>query len=617
MNKDAIIKISKNGPYVVTNLEGLKDIDGCIGRIGEPAVALCRCGESKSKPFCDGTHGRIDFSGEKLEERVPRKLDDYVGMEITIHDDRGICSHAGFCTDGLPKVFRMRTEPWIEPNGASFEEIVETIRKCPSGALSYTVNNIKYDEYYDKPEIELAENGPLLVKGSIILEDEDKPETTDHYALCKCGHSKNKPFCSGQHWCLKTNEYGKLQDRLNYKADEDLEFDNKVEVIKRLAESGKSENSSMRTLEKFVDFKSILFKGVQLQRMPLNEEVAVNLKTIIGKRAKYPLVLDLPFYVSHMSYGAISKEAKVALAKGSSLVGTAMCSGEGGMLPESREAARIYIYEQGTAAFSYDEDIMKMADAVEIKIGQGVKPGIGGHLPKEKVTPEIARIRKLEVGEEFIAPARLAGVDSIDDLINRVGRIREVIDGRPVGIKLAAGHIEEDLEFALRADPDFITIDCRGGATGSTPSFIKDNVGVPAVFAIRRARKYLDSVGSDVTLCVTGGFRDSSDIAKGLALGADAVALATASLIAIGCRQSRICHTGTCPTGIATQDESLRALFNEKKALLGFENFYRGTAEELKAFARSNGKDDIHLLGVDDLITTSLEVSENIDVIHV
>lgn len=617
MNKDTIIKVPKNGPYVVTNLDGLKDIDGCTGEIGEPAVALCRCGESLSKPFCDGTHGKIGFSDEKVEDRVPRKLDEYVGKEIIIHDDRGICSHAGYCTDGLPKVFRMRTEPWIDPDGASLEEIIETIRKCPSGALSYTVDNIKYDEYYDKKEIELAENGPLLVKGSIKLEDDDQPETDDHYALCKCGHSRNKPFCSGQHWCLKTNEYGKLQDKLNYRSDEDLDFDNKVEVIRRLAESGKSINSSMRTLEKFVDFKSILFKGVQLYRMPLNEDVEVSLKTVIGKRARKPLVLDLPFYVSHMSFGAISKEAKVALAKGSALVGTAMCSGEGGMLPESREAARFYIYEQGTSAFTYDEEVMKRADAVEIKIGQGVKPGLGGHLPKEKVTSEIAKLRKLKVGEESIAPARLAGVDSIDDLIKRVSRVREVIDGKPVGIKLAAGHIEEDLQFALKADPDFITIDCRGGATGSTPVFMKDNVGVPAVFTIRRARKYLDSVGSDVTLCVTGGFRDSSDIAKGLALGADAVALATASLIAIGCRQSRICHTGTCPTGIATQDESLRALFNEKKALLGFENFYRGTGDELKAFARSNGKNDIHLLGVEDLMTDSLEVSENVDVVHV
>lgn len=617
MNKDTIIKTSKNGPYVVTNLEGLKDLDGCTGEIGEPAVALCRCGESRSKPFCDGTHGKIAFSDEKLENRVPRKLDEYVGKEITIHDDRGICSHAGYCTDGLPKVFRMRTEPWIDPDGASLEEIIETIRKCPSGALSYSVDNIKYDEYYDKKEIELAENGPLLVRGSIMLEDEDQPETADHYALCKCGHSRNKPFCSGQHWCLKTNEYGKLKDKLNNGSDEGLDFDNKMKVIRGLAESGKSANSSMRTLEKFVDFKSILFKGVQLYRMPLNEEVEVNLRTVIGKRARKPLVLELPFYVSHMSFGAISKEAKVALAKGSSLVGTAMCSGEGGMLPESRKAARFYIYEQGTSAFTYDEDIMKMADAVEIKIGQGVKPGLGGHLPKEKVTQEIARIRKLKVGEESIAPARLAGVDSIEDLTDRVRRIRDVIDGRPVGIKLAAGHIEEDLQFALKADPDFITIDCRGGGTGSTPGFMKDNVGVPAVFAIRRARRYLDSVGSDVTLCVTGGFRDSSDIAKGLALGADAVALATASLIAIGCRQSRICHTGTCPTGIATQDESLRALFNEKKALLGFENFYRGTGEELRAFARSNGKEDIHLLGVEDLMTDSLEVSENVDVVHV
>jgi glutamate synthase domain-containing protein 2 len=318
-----------------------------------------------------------------------------------------------------------------------------------------------------------------------------------------------------------------------------------------------------------------------------------------------------------MSYGAISKEAKVALAKGSTLVDTAMCSGEGGMLPESRQAARHYIYEQGTAAFTYDEAIMKQADAVEIKIGQGVKPGLGGHLPQEKITSEIAGIRKLEKGEAAVAPARLAGIDEIRDLVKRVARIREITDGVPIGIKIATSHLEEDLAMALMAEPDFVTIDCRGGATGSTPKFIKDNVGIPAIFAIRRARRFLDKLNSEVTLCATGGFRDSSDIAKGLALGADVIALATASLIAIGCLQSRICHTGKCPAGIATQDEVLRSLFNEEKALLQFKNFYTGTANELKAFARINGRDDIHRLAVSDLMTISNEVALHTDIEHV
>ncbi len=618
MNKDTIIKISKNGPYVATDLETIKDLDDCMGNIENTAVALCRCGGSKTKPFCDGTHGVIGYSGDKEEDRVPRRLDNYIGLGITIHDDRGICSHAAHCTDGLPEVFSMTKKPWINPDGATIKRIIQTIKKCPSGALSYSVEDVKFDEYYKGIyEIDIRKNGPYDVKGDIPLEGNDELATLDHYSLCRCGYSKNKPLCSGQHWCGKTNEYKELQSPLNFNTKDILAYDNKEDVIKKLAQSGKSEDSSMRTLLSFTDFNSLLFKGCQLNRMPLNGDVEVNLKTIIGKKAKKPLELAIPFYVSHMSFGAISKEAKIALAKGSAIMNTAMCSGEGGMLPESRSAAKIYIYEQGTAAFSYDEEIMKQADAVELKIGQGVKPGIGGHLPLEKITPEIAKIRHLKPGEEFTAPARLAGINNIEDLIERVRRIREVTGGKPVGIKFASGHIEEDLEYALMADPDFITIDCRGGATGSTPRFIKDNVGVPAIFAISRARKYLDKVGSEVTLCITGGFRDSSDIAKGLALGADAIALATASLISIGCMQSRICHTGTCPTGIATQDESLRALFNEERALKQFENFYLGTANELKVFARSNGKDDIHHLDLSDLMTLSQEVSDIIEVKHV
>ena len=611
-----MIRLSENGPYVVTDLERIEESTTRNVKVDNPSVAFCRCGESKTKPFCDGTHGKIGFTGEKCEDRVPRQLDTYIGKEITIHDDRGICSHAGYCTDGLPKVFRMKVEPWIDPDAEAKELIIETIRKCPSGALSYSIDGIKVDSFSDVEELQLDEDGPYRIRGGICLEVGEEPESKEHYSLCRCGHSKNKPFCSGQHWYVKFEDDGKVKESKKGDLDAD-KFDNKYDAIKKLAETGKSENSSMRTLEAFPDFKTILFKGTQLQRMPLNEDEAVNLKTVIGKTAKKPLELAIPFYVSHMSYGALSKEAKVALAKGTTLVDTAMCSGEGGMLPESRAASRKYIYEQGTSAFSYDEEIMKKADAVEIKIGQGVTPGVGGQLPAEKVTPEIAKTRKLKEGEASVAPGRLAGINCIQDLVKRVQRIREITDGVPIGIKIATSHLEQDLGMVLMADPDFITIDCRGGATGSTEKFLKDNVGIPAIFAIRRARQFLDKMNSDVTLCATGGFRDSSDIAKGLALGADAIALATASMIAIGCLQSRICYTGKCPVGIATQDEVLRSLFNEEKALRQFKNFYEGTANELKVFARSNGKDDIHKLEVSDLMTISNEISHNTDIEHV
>jgi len=205
----------------------------------------------------------------------------------------------------------------------------------------------------------------------------------------------------------------------------------------------------------------------------------------------------------------------------------------------------------------------------------------------------------------------------LKDLQEKVSHIKEITGGKPVGLKFAAGHIEEDIEFALKAEPDFITIDCRGGATGSSPRFLKDNVGIPPIFVIRRARKYLDKVKSNVTLCITGGFRDSSDIAKAIALGADAVALATASMIAVGCIQAKVCHTGTCPVGITTQNKQLRELFDEERALEQFKNFYTTTNSELKVFARTNGVNNVHKLSVSDIVTDSIVLADFTDIQHI
>lgn len=610
MKQTVAISASVNGPLIVKNLGQIVESNGNVFPFKALTVALCRCGASNNKPFCDGSHGSKNWSSEKLDGRQPRHSDKYKGKKITINDDRGICSHAGYCTSGLPKVFRMGVEPWINADGETVDKIIETIKKCPSGALSYEIEDELFDHFSDAAEIQITEDGPYFVKGSIALKDKDTPESKEHFALCRCGHSRNKPFCDGQHWYQKFRDEGKVFP-LTYHKDE------KVANIQKLAETGKSENSAMSTLKEFPGLDTLVFKGAQLSKMPLNEDVPVNTKTIIGRTAKQPLELDLPFYVSHMSFGALSREAKIALAKGASKVGTAMCSGEGGMLPEERKASTRYIYELGTASFSHIDSVMKQADAVEIKIGQGVKPGLGGHLPAHKVTPEIAKLRGIKEGESSASPGRLSGVDNLQDLQELVAHIKEVTNGKPVGIKFASGRIEKDIEFALKAKPDFITIDCRGGATGSSPKFLKDNVGVPAIFAIRRARKFLDKQKSKVTLCITGGIKDSSDIAKAIALGADAVALATSSLIAIGCIQARVCHTGTCPVGIATQDEDLRSLFNEALAVEKFENFYKGANQELKVFARSNGVNDIHELKLNDLVTDSRVVAKFTDINHI
>ncbi len=611
-----VIDVIPNGPLVVSGLENMTAPSGKPIAATRPVMALCRCGRSGEKPYCDGTHGKVGWTDDKKPGRQPDRLDTYKGKKIVIHDNRGVCSHAGFCTDGLPKVWRMGVEPWIDPDGAVPEKIIEIIQKCPSGALSYSIDGVLHNAQDRNPGIHLAEDGPYVIVGGPKLETRTDEATTspEHYTLCRCGESKNKPFCNGSHWYVNFRDDGEGRQAAARPPDV---LPPKLDRVEMLAGTGKSEISSMGTRKIFPDWDSIVFKGAQLARMPLNEDEDVTTKTVIGKTADHPLEIEIPFYVSHMSFGALAREAKIAMARGSRLVGTMMCSGEGGMLPDERKEAARYVYELGTACFSHNDDAIRQADATEIKIGQAAKPGMGGHLPKEKITAEIAKIRGINMGEDSVSPGRHADIASVDDLKREVEDLRALTGGKPVGIKFAAGHVEADIGFALEAKPDFITIDCRGGATGAAPTFLKDNVCIPPIYAIHRARRALDAAESDVTLCVTGGFRDSADIAKALALGADAVALATASMVAVGCRQARVCQTGLCPVGIATQDPGLRRLFDIDLAVDRFVNFFNGTREELKHFARTNGRDDVHKLDHTDILTLSDDVARYTDVEHV
>ncbi len=386
--------------------------------------------------------------------------------------------------------------------------------------------------------------------------------------------------------------------------------------IQQLALTGQSEVTAMRTRCPVPGWDDILFKGAQLHRLPLNEDEPVVMRTVIGPTAEGPVTLDIPFYVSHMSFGALSREAKTALARGSRRMGTAICSGEGGLLPDERAEAGIYIYEIGTADFSYRQEAVRQADAVEIKIGQAAKPGLGGHLPKAKITKEIAAIRGIPLGRDSVSPNRPFHLKRPEDLIHTVAQLREWAEGRPVGVKIAAGHIEEDLAIVTAAKPDFITIDCRGGGTGAGPVFVKDNTCLPPVYALYRARRFLDKAGCPATLCITGGFRDSADIAKALAMGADAVALATAALIAIGCQQYRVCHTGKCPVGITTQDPALRARFDVGQSTQRLVNCFAAMRRELETFARISGRSDIHALDRSDLVTISDEIARHAGIEH-
>lgn len=446
-------------------------------------------------------------------------------------------------------------------------------------------------------------------------EKEGKPfSELDVCPICKQPPEKFEAVGATKESAPKKEEHLDLSyPKETRKTDSDYRY---MKEIHEMAVTGTSAIEAMGTQMAMPNWDDILVLGAQLNPMPLDEHAEVSLQTVIGKHAKKPMVLDMPVYISHMSFGALSRETKIAMAKGSAAVGTAMCSGEGGILPEEKEVAYKYIFEYVPNQYSVTDENLKSSDAIEIKIGQGTKPGMGGHLPGGKVTPEIAKIRNKPLGMDVISPSKFPGINSADDLKNLVTDLRTRSDGRPIGIKIAAGRIEKDLEFCVYAEPDFITIDGRGGATGASPAIIRDSTSVPTIYALYRARKYLDSIQSDIDLVITGGLRVSSDFAKAIAMGADAVAIASAAMVAAACQQYRICGTGMCPVGIATQDETLRERLHIEAAAKRIENYLSCSAQELRTFARITGNSDIHNLSVDDLCTISREISEHTNIPH-
>lgn len=408
------------------------------------------------------------------------------------------------------------------------------------------------------------------------------------------------------------------QESLDYDKDYAREDENEryMAEIHQMAISGKSIVATMSTNMKMPNWDDILILGAQLNPAPLDADAKVSTKTIIGKNAEKPLILENPVFISHMSFGALSRETKIALAKGSAMAKTATCSGEGGILPEEMDYAYKYIFEYVPNKYSVTSENLKNVDAIEIKIGQGTKPGMGGQLPSSKVTSEIAKIRDKPEGKHITSPSKFSEINSKDDLKEMVNRLREESEGRPIGIKIAAGRIEKDLQYCVYAKPDFITIDGRGGATGDSPKLLRDATSVPTIYALYRARAYLNKVKSDASLIITGGLRVSSDFAKALALGADAIAIASAGLIAAGCQQYRICDSGNCPMGVATQNEELRSRLKIDVAAQRVANFLNVSCEELKMFGRITGHEDIHDLDINDLITINKEISEFTKIKH-
>ena len=348
----------------------------------------------------------------------------------------------------------------------------------------------------------------------------------------------------------------------------------------------------------------------QLARRPLLDDAPVNTRVTIGPGAARPLTLEIPLFVSDMSFGALSEEAKIALARGAEGAGTGICSGEGGMLPDEQQSNSRYFYELASAKFGWSIDHVRNVQAFHFKGGQGAKTGTGGHLPGTKVVGRIADVRGLEPGEAAVSPATFPDLRTVEDFRGIAADVRDASDGIPVGFKLSAQHIEEDLDFALDIGVDYVILDGRGGGTGAAPELFKNNISVPTIPALARARRHLDARGAtEVTLVITGGLRTEADFIKALALGADAVAVSNSALQAIGCLGMRACHTNNCPVGIATQKSDLRARLVIEESARRLTRYFEATVELMQVMARACGHSSLSDFAISDLTTWNREMA--------
>lgn len=437
-------------------------------------------------------------------------------------------------------------------------------------------------------------------------------ESGDAY-LCMCKQTRGAPHCDGTHQSLEAEpaEPSSTQAPVS-------RVERHVELIQELARHGLSNvghHGEMGAMgvpaAELPRWDDLQFVTAQLARKPLLDDAPVDTKLVLGPSAGKPLVLSIPIFVSDMSFGALSPEAKVALAKGAELAGTGICSGEGGMLPEEQAANSRYLYELASAKFGFEESLLPRVQAFHFKGGQGAKTGTGGHLPANKVTAKIAQVRRLPEGTPAVSPATFPDLHTPDDFKRLADRVRELTGGIPVGFKLSAQHIEDDIAFALEASADYLILDGRGGGTGAAPLIFRDNISVPTIPALARARRFLDAQGrEDVSLIVTGGLRTPADFAKAMALGADGIAVANAAMQAIGCIGARMCNTNLCPAGIATQDPTLRKKLDADAAPQRLARFFEASVELMKVLARACGHDALGKLNRDDLTTWKRDMAD-------
>lgn len=440
--------------------------------------------------------------------------------------------------------------------------------------------------------------------------------------FCRCKATGDQPLCDGTHAKLDVEVGDPVPERDSEESDDDggndkapkAEATAEEPTVARIHEMAKhgfeksgphGETVAMGVpRSELPDWNDIQILTAQLARKPLEEDDAVDTRLVIGPKAERPLELEIPLFVSDMSFGALSPEAKVALARGAEKAGTGICSGEGGSMDEEREANSRYLLELASAKFGWRWELLDEVRAFHFKGGQAAKTGIGGHLPGSKVTDRIAQTRGIEAGEDAVSPATFDAPRSVKEFRKFADEVRERSGGIPVGFKLSANHIEDDIDFALDAGADYIILDGRGGGTGAAPAIFRDHISVPTIPALARARRHMDKrCGRDVTLIVTGGLRTPEDFVKAIALGADGVALANSAIQAIGCVAARMCHTNRCPSGVATQDPELRKRLKVDEGAERLARFFGASVELMSLLARGCGHSTIGDFSPSDLTT--------------
>jgi methylamine---glutamate N-methyltransferase subunit C len=405
-----------------------------------------------------------------------------------------------------------------------------------------------------------------------------------------------------------------------------------IEDIQIKAELARYRIRGFGTLRKrtWATFDDLTFVPATLTRIPLEGyRETCSSRTVLGTRfAEKPLELDIPLMVTGMSYGALSRPAKTALARGARLAGTSSTTGDGGMLDVERTESRVLIYEVLPSRYGINIQHLRQADAIEITLGQGAKPGTGGLLLGSKVSDEIARLRDLPPGVDQRSPCRHPDFLGPDDLIIKIEELREATEHRvPIFVKMGASRVFDDVRLAAKAGADVIVVDGMEGGTGASPELLQEHTGIPTLAAVCEARAALEDIGlyGQVQLVIAGGLRHGSDCAKALALGADACYLGTALLIALNCNKPIFiedyhkigaapyachhCHTGRCPVGITTQDPALAARLDIAEGAERISNFFHALTSEIQILARACGKSSVHHLEPEDMRALTMEAS--------